>query len=121
MTTSDLARCAQLASKFKIRREELAEILNVTRERLKEVTVTRTAISPKNGHVIVRRPMAHLAGKKLTKRQEEAVTKVGGHPAVYYANCLIELLESNSLPDDEKLFEKLRTLSELLESRFAAT
>lgn len=118
LSTADIARCASLAEKFRISRDKLADMLNVTRERLKEITVSRFATGPKGNRVIVRRPMAHLAqsGKPLTQEQEDAAPKIGGQTAIYHARQLILLLKTDSLPEDDKLTTALIELRELLES-----
>lgn len=120
LTTADIARCAALAKKYRISRERMAELLHVTRDRLKDITANRFA-SGASGPVILRRPMQHLAGRKLTKAQEKVAEHVGGQTALYHVNRLIELVESNSLPpDDERLFERMKQLHALLESTLVA-
>jgi hypothetical protein len=114
LTTADIARCAALGKKFRISRELLADLLHVTREKLRDVTATRFA-KGSGGDVVLRRPMAHLAGRKLTKAQEAVVDHVGGQTAIYHVNRLIELIESRSLPDDEKLLDRMKQLHGLLE------
>lgn len=115
MTTADLARCALLAKQFKISREELASMMNVCRETLEGIVTRRTASTRGGEPVILRRPMEHLAGTKLTKAQESVVTHVGGHPAIQLARQLGHLIESKSLPDDDRLFEELKKLHTLLD------
>ncbi len=119
LTTADIARCAALAKNFKISRDVLADALHITRDRLKEISAERMATG-KSGPVILRRPMAHLAGTKLSKKQEEVYEHVGGQTAIYYANRLINLIESKSLPEDDKLIVRLRVLQELLEGLLVA-
>lgn len=119
LTTADIARCAALGKKFRISRERLAELLHVTRDKLKDVTATRFA-KGSQGDVILRRPMSHLANRKLTKAQEAVVDHVGGHPAIHHVNVLIKLIESRSLPDDDQLFERLKQLHEHLEGLLVA-
>jgi hypothetical protein len=86
---------------------------------LTEITATRFATG-KSGPVILRRPMVHLAGTKLTKAQEAVSDHVGGQTALYHVNRLIDLVGSKSLPDDEKLIERLRQLQGLLEELLVA-
>lgn len=121
LTTADIARCAELAKKFKISREKLAGLLEVTRDRLGDITVKRMARgSDGKTPVVLRRAQSHLSGKNLTKEQEEVVTHVGGHTALHHVNTLIKLIESRSLPDDDKLFDRMRKLHELLEHMLVA-
>jgi hypothetical protein len=120
LTTADIARCVALGKKFKITRDQLADLLHVTRDKLKDITATRFAKGANGSDVVLRRPMAHLAGKKLTKKQEEVAEHVGGQTALYHANRLIDLIESRSLPDDENLIERLRQLHEHLEGLLVA-
>ena len=114
LTTADIARCALLAQKFKISRDALGDALHLTRDTLKDITGRRMARD--NGNtVVLRRPMQHLAGTSLTKAQAAIVDHVGGTPAIQHVNILIKLIESKSLPDDDRLFEKLKQLHGLLE------
>lgn len=119
LTTADFARCAALGKQFRISRERLADLLHVTRDKLKEITATRFAKGSR-GDVVLRRPMAHLAGRKLTKAQEAVADHVGGQTAIYHVNRLIDLIESRSLPDDEKLFERMKQLHGCLEGMLVA-
>jgi len=114
LTTADIARCATLGKKFRISREKLATALHVTREKLTDIVGSRSAKGSR-GDVVLRRPMAHLAGTKLTKIQEDVYEHVGGQTASYHVNVLLKLLESKSLPDDEKLFARLQKLHHALE------
>lgn len=119
LTTADIARCAALGKQFRISREKLADLLHVTRDKLKDITATRFA-SGASGQVVLRRPMAHLANRKLTKAQEAVADHVGGQTAIHHANVLIKLIESRSLPDDDQLFERLKQLHEHLEGLLVA-
>lgn len=109
LTTADIARCATLGKKFRISRERLSGLLHVTRDRLTEIVGTRCASGPTRD-VVLRRPMAHLADKRLTRAQESVADHVGGQTAMYHVNVLIKLIESKSLPDDENLLARLRQL-----------
>jgi len=116
LTTADIARCAQLGKKYRIGREELAGILHITRDKLKDITATRFA-SGEAGQVLLRRPMSHLAGTQLSPAQEKVADHVGGMTALTHANRLIDLIESQSLPpDNDTLIDRLRHLHGLLES-----
>lgn len=119
MTTADFARCAALCKKFRISREEVAGLLNITRDRLKDLTATRFA-KGKSGPVILRRPQSHLAGTTLTVDQEAVSTHVGGLTALRHVNVLIDLIRSKSLPDDDRLIERLRVLHGMMEELLVA-
>jgi hypothetical protein len=119
LTTADLARCAALAEKFRVRRDELAGMLHVTRDRLKEITIKRFATGANGQRVIVRRGMAHLAesGERLTPEQEAAAPRLDGQTALHHARQLVLLLETDSLPEDEDLAAMLARLLALLKER----
>lgn len=119
LTTADIARCALLAKRFKISREQLSELLHITRDKLKDITARRVA-NGANGQVVVRRAQEHLGGRRLTKAQEAVSGHVGGLTAMHHVNMLIKLIESKSLPDDERLFERLRQLHGHLEGMLVA-
>lgn len=119
LTTADIARCALLAKKFRIGREQLADLLHITRDKLKDITARRVAKGAA-GPVVVRRSQEHLGGHKLTKAQEAVAEHVGGQTALYHVNVLIKLIESRSLPDDERLFERMKQLHGCLEEMLVA-
>lgn len=114
LTTADFARCALLAENFNISRERIAESLCLTRERLDKITVSRFATG-REGKVVLRRAQAHLAGTVLTEAQELAAPYVGGQTALAHVNNLIHLIESDSMPEDRRLHERLQRLHSLLD------
>jgi hypothetical protein len=120
LTTADIARCASLGKKYRISRERLAGLLHVTREKLTEITATRFAKGADGEQVVLRRPMNHLAGRKLTKAQQEISEHVGGQPALHHVNILLKLIRSRSLPDDDRLVNGLRELHEELSGLLVA-
>jgi len=77
--------------------------------------------APKNKpfglYVPIKQTIKHMAGKTLTDKQHKANEKLGGMNQSFYANQLITLIENRLIDkDDEKLFERLRRLHELLDS-----
>lgn len=113
LTTADIARCASMAKRLHITREKLANALQITRPKLKDITATRLAFG-KSGPVVLRRPMAHLAGEHITGKQEGVVEHVGGMMPIYHVNRLIALLDSDSILLTDKLIERMLLLQESL-------
>ncbi len=117
----DRTRCSIIAKRLHIPREAIAGALNMSVEKIGELLNTRVATSKESGlSVPLKRTVMHFAGKNLNKRQEEANTKLSGMNQQFYANQLIELIESKMLSlDDEELIGRLRHLHELLDDILA--
>lgn len=122
LDSHDKTHCALIAERLRIPPEAVAGALNMPVDDLATLRNTRTATGAGNLEVPLKRTISEqFSGKKLTKRQEEANRKLSGMNQVFYANQLIELLESNMLDtSDEGLLERLRHLNELLDSVLAA-
>lgn len=125
--THDKTHCIILAQQFGIDDGDLAGVLHVDPDYIGELRVDRTArvgklsadVVGKDGSarltVPLKRTVKDFAGRVLTRRQEEANKKLSGMNQVFYANQLIELLESKMLTlDNDKLIDRLRHLHELL-------
>lgn len=115
LTAADIANCALIAERLQITREQLEGSLILTREKMDRIVATRMAYGQEGETVVVRRPMSHLAGERLTIPQQSAIKHVGGQTAMTYVNYLINLIETDSLPTDRKLAARLRALNEMLD------
>lgn len=116
----DRTHCIIIAERLRIPMEAVAGALHMPADKLGELRTSRTAI---NGKLVVplKQTVRHFAGKQLTKRQVEANVKLSGMNQQFYANQLIELLESRMLDtSDERLVERLRVLHGLLDDVLAA-
>lgn len=113
----DRARCALIAQRLHIDNETLARALNMPLTGVEKLVETRTAFDKKGNPLPLKRTVSKgFAGKKLTPRQEEANTRLSGMNQSFYANQLIELIESNMLDtSDEALMGRLTHLKMLLD------
>lgn len=117
----DRVRCTIIGERLGIAIDMIAGALNMSTDKLVDLKTTRTARGKGDLAVPIKRTVQHLAGRKLTRRQEEANMKLSGMQQVFYANQLIELIESKMLDqEDAKLLERLRHLHELLEGLLVA-
>lgn len=111
----DRTHCIIIAERLNIPLESVAGALNMPVEKLGNLKDTRTAKSGGGLCVPLKRTVMQFAGRRLTKRQEEANKKLTGMNQALYANQLIELIESDMLDmENENLMERLRVLHELL-------
>ena len=122
LSPCDRAHCILLAERFKMSRQQIADALHMTRERIESLKATKTAVgSNGKGAVAIKRTIAHMAGEQLTKGQTEANEKLGGMNQLFYVNQLIMLLENDLLDkESDDLLQALRRLHELLEAAVVA-
>lgn len=106
----DRVHCAHLAKRLSVDWGDLAGVLHMDSDRLKTLTISRTAKG--NGiEIPLKRTVAHMAGRKLNKRQREANKKLSGMNQQFYVNQLIELIESKMLDTaDKSLMKRLAVL-----------
>lgn len=118
----DRTHCVLIAERLSIPAEAVAGALNMPVDKLSLLRMTRVATSTSGLSIPLKRTISkQFAGRRLNKRQVEANEKLSGMNQAFYVNQLIELLESNMIDtDDERLVDRLRHLSELLESIVAA-
>lgn len=119
LDSCDRVHCVHIAERLSIPLDAIAGALHMPVDRLGALRTDRTATTKAGGLVIpLKRTVSHqFAGKTLNKRQEEANTRLSGMQQVFYANQLIELLESKMLDtSDDKLMERLQVLQGLLET-----
>lgn len=112
----DRTHCVIVAERLRIPLDAVAGALCMPIEKLGALRDDRTAKGAGGLSIPLKNTVRSFAGRKLTKRQVEANEKLSGMNQQFYANQLIELIESNMLDyDDEKLMERLIQLRELLE------
>lgn len=116
LTTYDKAHCALRASELQIDDDTVADCLHVDPAWVGGLRVDRTAVSGKL-HVPLKRTIKHMAGKKLTRKQQETNKKLGGMQQLFYVNQLIMLLEDDLLDkSNDGLLARLVRLGELIET-----
>lgn len=131
LSTFDRAHCILLGEQFGIEPDQIAGALQITMDavgKLKADRVgtlrTRTVTSSgqrKGQRIPLKRTIRHMSGTTLTKAQYEANDKLSGMEQLFYVNQLVTLIENDLLDkENEKLFDGLRKLHELLESVLVA-
>lgn len=110
----DHARCLLIAKRVNLSDTRLAGALHVPVKKLGELRVNKLATT--NGTPLaVKQTIAHMAGKKLTRKQAAANEKLGGMRALFYVNQLVLLIESDLIDTtDEKLEAGLKHLGKLI-------
>jgi hypothetical protein len=116
----DRVHCCIIAESLSIPLEAVAGALNMPQERLSSLQADRTARSG-GLSIALKRTVRGFAGRRLSKRQVSANAKLSGMNQQFYANQLIELIESDMLDkENESLIERLRVLHGLLDGVLAA-
>jgi hypothetical protein len=111
----DRVRCLQIAEEFGIALADVAQALRTNPDDVMELRTTRTAKGAK-GLTAIKHGTGHLAGRKLTKRQEEGVASYGGMNQLYFVNQVVLLIEKDLLDtENEPLMERLAHLHGLLD------
>lgn len=121
LTSVDAVRSATLAEKLGITVDVVAKCLKMTIDRVGTLVADRTA---KCGMTTVplKQTIRHMAGKKLSKPQQEANRKLSGMNQVFYVNQLITLIEADLLDkENEELMLKLQQLQGMLEGLLVAS
>ena len=117
----DRARCTIIAEQLSIPLDAVAGALNMSLDKLGTLHDTRTAKGKGGLTIPLKRTNQHMAGRKLNPVQEAANARSSGMNQVFYANQLIDLIESKLLrTDDDKLTERLQVLHGLLDELLVA-
>jgi len=122
LTQFDRAHFILKAEALGISAEQIASALCITVDRVGELRADRVGKLRTAGQMEIplKRTIAHMAGKTLTKGQQEANGKLSGMNQMFYANQLIMLIENELLDKaNEQLMEKLQKLHELLDDVLA--
>ena len=115
MDNCDRTHCLIVAERLGIGLDAIAGALSMPEDKLGQLKDTRVARGTDGLSVPLKRTVMAFHGRKLTVRQQEANRKLSGMNQVFYANQLIELIESKMLDlDDESLIQRLAKLHELL-------
>jgi len=95
LSAYDQTRCVVMAEEFGLTTEQIAGALSITQERVESIRVTKTATA--SGQIVpVKRQVKHLAGRKLTKKQQEGHKKAGGMRPLFYVNQILNMIDNRS-------------------------
>lgn len=123
LTRVDRARCLLKAKqRFRMSLKTVSSILGMSVESVKAIGEGRVATNAATQEKVpIKRTIQHVAGHELTDRQLEANSKLSGMEQAFYANQLIELIESDLLDmGNANLLERLEHLMQLLNGMFAS-
>lgn len=116
----DRTHCVIVAERLGLTLDLVAGALHMPADKLGSLKNDRTATYNRLA-VPLKRTVRHMAGKQLTQRQNEANTKLSGMDQSFYANQLIELIESKMIDlENESTLNALKKLHELLGSLLVA-
>ncbi len=111
------AKCAQKCRDLGLDDEQIAKALKMSTTRVQEILAEKTAYKA-NGKtpVILKGNLKYLRGKRLTKKQAEAVEKVGGWGLAYYVSQVITYLDGGLVDEkNEKMMDALLRLKKKLD------
>ena len=119
----DRVHCILRAEELGVTVDQIAAALSITADAAGLLRANRVgqlrATKASGGNpmsIPLKRTIAHMAGQTLSRAQEEANGKLGGMNAGFYVTQICILIENGMLDkSDEKLFEKLERLRELLD------
>ncbi len=114
LSPQDRAHVIVKAKKFKIPYPAIAQAIGMDNDKMKEFLEKRTA-KTRDGRTI---PLAggamSLAGKTVTKKQEELIEGINGIKAASNAKILLNELESGAFVITEKLIQNLKQLNSVI-------
>ena len=113
----DKTHCCIIAARLEMPLHDVAAALNMPLTALQSLKVERTGYDRAGQPLPLKNTIrARFSGKRLNKRQEEANSRLSGMNQQFYANQLIELIESEMLDtEDANLMERLTLLNKLLD------
>lgn len=115
LTPYDRVRCITVAEEFKIDPEELARALRTSPDDLEALRITRTARTKGASITPIKHGLGHLAGRRLSKLQQEGNESYGGLRPLFYVNQVLLLIEKDLIDDsDGRLVERLAHLRDTL-------
>ena len=91
----DQVRTLIRAEELGIDPDHVAGALSIPIEKMDDLRVTRTAIGADSRPVPIKRGQGHLAGRKLTKRQQQAMKRSQGMSVWFFADQIANALEGN--------------------------
>lgn len=114
----DRVHCALLSKRWDVTTEELASALHMREPSLEKLLEERIAFMKANQQhpIALKRTLIHMAGKRLSKDQEEANKKLGGMSPKFFIGQVLLLLKNDLMPmGDERLYALLGELKDEVE------
>ena len=115
LSTYDRAHCLVRADELGITPEQIADALHLTSDALGEIRSGRLGLL-NGGAIPIKRTISHMAGKSLTREQQEANGKLSGMHQLFYVNQLLLLIDNDLvMTENEQLMSGLVKLRGALE------
>lgn len=114
-TPFDYQRIILKFDKLGISRDNVADLLNIRLDKIKEIKKSYAVNS--GGELIpLKKSIIHMAGRRLTKQQEEVNDDLSGMPVSFWVSQLTKILQSNLWEHgNEELNNKMDALCDLWE------
>lgn len=115
LSVYEKTRCIILAEEAGVSRARVLKALHLTKRRAEELLLERVTADG----AVMKRTMAHLAGKETTAAQRDYNAKrAGGMNQLFYINQVIALLETDSIDlSRESIVQALHVLRDLIEAK----
>jgi|SRR5215472_597794 len=111
----DLTRCIVLAEEVGLPFNNLASLLHWQPERLAAYRESRMGTTLDDRKVMLKRSLRRHLNKPLTKAQEEVNKHASGMAQLFHINQVIAMLETDLMPRDEHVVQRLKDLYQLIE------
>lgn len=115
LTPQDKVHFILKCRRLKIPVKAIADALHSDSDYVKNMIAKRTAKTQSGQTIALPHGAKALAGKKLTKEQEDYVHRTDGNVPEMHTRMLMDALKSNSVIFTDKTYTKLKELYELLE------
>jgi hypothetical protein len=114
LTPKDRAHALIKARKFKIPYSAMAAAMGMTEANVNDFLAKRTAKTQSGETVALSYGASEFAGKTLTPEQEHFNNHATGSKPIMYAAMLVNALEAEALPLDERACAKLKELYDII-------
>ena len=118
LTRFDRTHCILRGLELGMDLEVIASALSMTVDSVGELKADRVGEMKVGGKTIeipLKRTIRHMAGHKMSQRQQEANARLGGMNQLFYVNQILELIDADLIDkENSKLMEGLERLFEAL-------
>lgn len=115
----DRSRCVQIGGELGLDMDRIAGALAVNVDVLGKLRAAKTAYDGDGKALPIKRSLRHLAGQRLTDRQEKANRRASGWSVRFHAEQIVSAIEGDVCDwTDEATVAALRKVHGLLSARF---
>jgi ParB-like nuclease domain len=117
----DRSRCVQIGTELGLDVSQIAGALAVNVDVLGALKARKTAYDTNGDPLPIKQSLRHLAGRKLSKKQEHANQRASGWSVRFHAEQIVTAIQGEVCDwDDEATIAALREVHGLLSARFGA-